>query len=495
MATDILADYAADQPQALADLLMDADEKQFAVIYPRFKDRGEKGLPILMTEIAKALPKELPSSDDKLAKRQANAAVALLRMNKPANVWPLLQHSPDPRVRSSIIHKLGPLGADANAIVKQMEDEKDISIRRAMLLSLGEFGEKELTPEDCKALLPELQATYRNDADSGIHAASEWLLREWEKKGWLEKDWLKKVNDEWAKDEEQRAKRLASIGKLLTKEKEKAPSQWYVNNQGQTLVVIPGPVEFQMGSPKTEKDRIDRQEVQHKRRIGRSFAIAAKSVTLEEYRSLTKDKYEINDEKYTRYPDLPVVGISWYMAAKYCNLLSKREGLDECYEIKGTAPDYKGSRLKENYLSLSGYRLPTEAEMEYATRAGAITSRYYGETDELLGHYAWYTKNTGDLPQRVGRKKPNDFGLFDVQGNCYTWCQNLADATPAAEQDKAVEDKEGGLVVISTELRALRGGTSNGLASNVRPSALRVYNVPTNRLYSVGFRPSRTFTP
>ena len=92
---------------------MDADEKQFAVIYPKFKDRGEQGLPVLTDEIDKKLPSDLPSSDEareKLAKRQANAAVALLRMNQPEKVWPLLKHSPDPRVRSYLIHRLRSAG-------------------------------------------------------------------------------------------------------------------------------------------------------------------------------------------------------------------------------------------------------------------------------------------------------------------------------------------------------------------------------------------------
>jgi hypothetical protein len=84
-AANILADYAADQPTVLADLLMDADAKQFAVIYPKFKDQGEQGLPILIDEIDQKLPSDLPSSDEKretLAKRQANAAVALLWMDR-----------------------------------------------------------------------------------------------------------------------------------------------------------------------------------------------------------------------------------------------------------------------------------------------------------------------------------------------------------------------------------------------------------------------------
>ena len=86
---------------------------------------------MLTAEIDKRLPPDLPSSDDKrekLAKRQANAAVALLKMNQPEKVWPLLKHSPDPRVRSYLIHRLGPLGADAKAIIKRLDEEPDITI-------------------------------------------------------------------------------------------------------------------------------------------------------------------------------------------------------------------------------------------------------------------------------------------------------------------------------------------------------------------------------
>jgi len=179
-------------------------------------------------------------------------------------------------------------------------------------------------------------------------------------------------------------------------------------------VVFPGPVEFMMGSPPTEKDHLN-NELLYKHRIGRSFAIASKSVTLGEYRSLTKTQYSMSlGAKYERDLDNPVLVMSWYMAAKYCNLLSEAEGIEEeqwCYKT-----DAKGEvvSLKANYLSLSGYRLPTEGEMEYATRAGALTSRYYGETDELLGRYAWYVKNADDMPWPVGRKKPNDFGLFEA---------------------------------------------------------------------------------
>ncbi len=490
VATSILADYAADQASVLADLLMDGDEKQFAVLYPRFKDQGEKGVPILTGVIDMTLPADTPSSGEareRLAKRQANAAVALLKMDRPTKVWPLLHHGPDPRVRSHLIHSLRPLGVDPKAVVSQLEVEKDITIRRALLLCLGEFAETDFTPADRITLVSRVQDVYTTASDPGIHAAAEWLLRTWK-----QEDWLKGVNGGWAKDRAGREKKIAEVQESAAKDGAKAPTQWYVTTQGQTFVIIPGPVEFLMGSPTDEKDREDR-EIRHRRRIGRSFAIASKAVTLAQFRSLTNDKHEIG-EKYTYDPDLPVVSVSWYQAAAYCNLLSKAENIPQDQWVYETAANGKVTKLKANYLSLTGYRLPTEAEVEYATRAGAATSRYYGESQELLGYYAWFTKNSADLVQRVGMRKPNDFGLFDMQGNSLSWCQEPFALYRTPKGTEAIEDEEGALVITDTTSRGLRGGSFYTLASNLR-SATRNNLVPTLLDGYIGFRPARTIQP
>ncbi len=147
--------------------------------------------------------------------------------------------------------------------------------------------------------------------------------------------------------------------------------------------------------------------------------------------------------------------------------------------------------MKSNYLSLTGYRLPTESETEYATRAKAVTSGYYGETDELLPKYAWYNKNSQEKSWPVGSLKPNDLGLFDVQGNVFTWCQESFKPYPSVKGDLAAEDQEDALVVSSAAGRVLRGGSFDAQASYVR-SATRISNVPTFRAYDFGFRPART---
>lgn len=414
-----------------------------------------------------------------LAIRQAHAAASLLKLEQADPVWPLLKHSPDPRVRSYLIHRLGPIGANAEAVIERLEHEKDVAIRRALLLSLGEFGEKELSRDARKAFLLKLPEIYRNASDPGLHAASEWLLRQWKQEGWL-----KQVNAEWAKDNEQRE---GSIRAALAPGAVPASPQWYVNGQGQTLVVIPGPVEFMMGSSNRDLDRYDNEE-QHKRRIGRTFAIAAKTVTLEQYRQY--DKAYTLLPVYTGAPDLPVVGISWFQAAAYCNWLSESEGIDEaqwCYEIRGGA-----TKLKDKYLSLTGYRLPTEAEMEYATRAGASTRRFYGERETLLPKYAWYSKNSQYRLWPVGILKPNDLGLFDVQGNVHTWCQESYRAYPTVAG--VADDQEDTLAILNAKSRVLRGSSFDSQPPTVR-SSYRTFSVPTLRLDDFGFRPARTLTP
>ena len=484
LATDLVADYTSDRPAELADLLMDADEKQFAVLYPKFLLQQQRGLPVLLSEVERILPLDATEEEkEKLAKRQANAAVALLRMDQPEKVWPLLKHRPDARVRSYLLHRFGPLGVDAEVIVRRLQDERDITMRRALILSLGpeEFGEQAWTSEEKKLLVQQLQETYRTAGDPGLRAASEWLLRQWHEEAWLEQ-----TDQAWAEDAPRRTKRLESIRQALAQEK---PSpQWYVTGKGQTMVVIPGPVEFKMGSPATEAGR-NPVEQQHRRRISRTFAIAAKPVTVKQYLAFQASYQYIKQNAPS--DDCPVHGTTWKMAAEYCNWLSDQEGIpkeDWCYET-----DAKGAvtKLKAGYLSLTGYRLSTEAEWEFACRAGATTARYYGESEELLGKYGWYLANAQDRSWPVGSKKPNDLGFFDMHGNVACWCQDNFQEYPAASDDKVFEDKEGELEIAPTIARVLRGGSFINLARYVR-SADRVRNFPLTRSINFGFRLART---
>jgi eukaryotic-like serine/threonine-protein kinase len=121
-----------------------------------------------------------------------------------------------------------------------------------------------------------------------------------------------------------------------------------------------------------------------------------------------------------------------------------------------------------------------------------LTSRYYGETEELLSKYAWYYKNSQERTWPVGSLKPNDLGLFDVQGNVFTWCQESFNGYP--QGTGVSEDEEDELTIVSANTRMLRGGSFLHQVSMVRSSS-RVSLVPSARSNDYGFRVARTFIP
>ena len=285
LATELLVNYTDDNPQVRADLLMDADDKQFREIFPHLRGQGELSFSMLIGEIDEKLPTDMPASDEKrekVAKRQANAAVALLRLNQPEKVWPLLKHTADPRVRSYLIHRLSPLGADAGVIVKRLDEESDLTIRRALILSLGEYGEKGLDSDARNSWLPKVQVIYRTDADPGLHAASEWLLRTWKKEAWI-----MQVNAEWANDQTQRDKRVRSIQHVVEQGQRQSTAAMVRERSGADDGGDPraGCVHDGVAGFGADRGSI---EPQHEKRIDRTFAIAAKPVTVEQYEHFEK---------------------------------------------------------------------------------------------------------------------------------------------------------------------------------------------------------------
>jgi formylglycine-generating enzyme required for sulfatase activity len=150
-------------------------------------------------------------------------------------------------------------------------------------------------------------------------------------------------------------------------------------------------------------------------------------------------------------------------------------------------------KLTAGWQGRSGYRLPTEAEWEYACRAGSVTAWSLGEAEDLLGKYAWYVLNASSQLHPVGSLRPNDLGLFDLHGNAWEWCQDRFMSMRQKEAIKGRANKEDlEDIADSKGSLVLRGGSFNAAARFVR-SALRSYYVPAYRDHNVGFRPARTY--
>jgi formylglycine-generating enzyme required for sulfatase activity len=344
--------------------------------------------------------------------------------------------------------------------------DPETSIRRALILALGTYEPDALSTER-ERLIRELLDLYRHDADAGIHGAAEWVLRQWKQDDKIE-----------AADAE------------LSQLKDPGDRRWFVNSRRQTFVKIEGPVEFRMGSPQNEPDRYD-TETPHRRVISHRFAIAAKEVSVEQYQEFVKANPGVDhasNDRYSPDPRGPMNVVSWYHAAAYCNWLSQQEGLPRdqwCYLTNERDEYAKGMKIPADFLQRRGYRLPTEAEWEYAARAGAMTSRPYGLSVDLLENYAWYTANSHEHAWPCGSLQPNDPGLFDMLGSVLEWCQERT-ARYQPGVDPRMDD------IIDDAPRLLRGGSFNDRPAYVR-SASRYGYAPTLRDVMLGFRPARTY--
>lgn len=173
------------------------------------------------------------------------------------------------------------------------------------------------------------------------------------------------------------------------------------------------------------------------------------------------DQHEITQEVYEKVtgknpsrrknPQNPVEQVTWSAAVRFCNARSTQEGLTPCYDTNTWKCDF----------SASGYRLPTEAEWECACRAGSSTRFYFGESAEELKSYAWFEGNSQSKPHPVGQRKPNAWGLYDMSGNVWEWCNDFYGAK--YYRDSAGDNPRGPQL---GEKRVLRGGAWSSSAGN-----------------------------
>ena len=226
---------------------------------------------------------------------------------------------------------------------------------------------------------------------------------------------------------------------------------WTVPALGLALVPIK-PGSFMMGSLLDEKKR------QHKVTLTKAYWLGKYEVTQGEYeRVVGKNPSHFKGAK------LPVEDVSWSDAEAFCAKLTDRER--------------KAGRLPAGHE----YRLPTEAEWEYACRAGTQTAYSFGDDAGKLGDYAWYCDNSGTKTHEVGQKKPNTWSLYDMHGNVWEWCLDWFGDYPAGAVTDPVGPRTG-------SFRVRRGGSWYDFPWLCRAAYLRRGYAPASSGYGLGFR-------
>jgi formylglycine-generating enzyme required for sulfatase activity len=230
---------------------------------------------------------------------------------------------------------------------------------------------------------------------------------------------------------------------------------------------------FLMGSPSSEAGR-EKDETRHRVTVG-DFTMGKYEVTQREYREMMG----ANPSQF-KGDDLPVENVTWFEAVRYCNARSVREGLTPAYSIRG--------QTVSRNRNATGYRLPTEAEWEYACRAGTTDPFSTGAniTTDQANYYGTYPYE--NLPRGEYRQKtvpvrsfePNPWGLYNVHGNVWEWCWDRYGNYGNGDQTDPAGPSSGAY-------RVYRGGGWNDFGRHLR-SAYRAASPPANRAGNLGFR-------
>jgi len=272
----------------------------------------------------------------------------------------------------------------------------------------------------------------------------------------------------------------------------------FTNSLGMKFKLIPAG-EFMMGSRdsavalaedyETKAEYFEDEYPRHRVRITKPYYLGMHEVTQGQQEKLMGTEPWRDKSYATANSSHGVSYVCWYDAVEFCNTLSEQEGLRPCYRLSSIERENDGTIDSAEVAPVSsgtGYRLPTEAQWEYACRAGTTTRFCFGDDESKLGDYAWFDHNANDVDEEyahpVGQKKANAWGLYDMHGNVWEWCDDWYDED--YYEDSPVDDPSG---PTTGAYRVFRGGGWRYGARYCR-SASRGRNTPGGRSRYLGFR-------
>jgi hypothetical protein len=372
-------------------------------------------------------------------------------------------------LRFALAFGLARLGTSPAELLQELESRAEVDVRFALLLALGQVPRERFGAALLDSWVETVVGLVREDPDPGIHSLCGWILR-----------------------------RL-DLGTLAQDLEAPRGAGWSTSSEGHTLAHIDAPVDFVMGAAGWVLERSS-SETPHVHRIERPYAIGTAEVSAAQMRVFLHEHPEWDRGLRSGEPAAAMDGLTWFEAVAYCRWLSEVEGVPEeemCYPpLDGIGPEMI---LEEGHLERTGYRLPCEAEWEYACRAGARTLYAFGSDARLLPEFAnarapqeLDTGGRSARPTALGL--PNDFGLFDMHGNVQEWCHDRFTAyrihghfhvpTTAEERESLAE----------YPMRGIRGGWFESPTATLSCASRRRARAD-NYSRGVGFRIARTARP
>ncbi|WP_330290691.1 nSTAND1 domain-containing NTPase [Streptomyces sp. NBC_00576] len=462
-AVSVLQEVAADRGDLLARLASGGPEHAYAEVVRRL---AQSPIPAVheaaQTELRSTLrlppPPALTETERvELGRRRVAAACTLLRFSHTDGILERLVTAPDPEFATQFAHQASQREVPADTLAGLLAEAPDAQARYYLMMALGQYRPEAFSDtaqfDRTERLVLDL---HHADPSAGVHSAARWLDRRWNHR-------IDGTETPAPYDPTGRRTWFTCappLGPRLT---------FSVFRPGNLLI----------GSPEDESERSSYEGPRRPTALTRSFALCDAQVTRGEFETFMAQagRQGLPDiSEWSDKPSEPVVAPTWYEAADFGTWLTTQI-------VPGSAPAEFGADLDDHPVTQpgwAGFRLPTEAEWEYACRAGTTTAYSFGSDRQLIDEYAWTGANSGLKTHEAGILRPNPAGLFDIHGQCWEWCSDWY-----ALYDSAAESDPGGPE--AGDRRVLRGGCWN-LGARYARSACRNAHIPSNRNYYITFR-------
>lgn len=445
----ILLEFAENSSDKIVEILINCTDQVLEFVFGAAKVKADHdGIAARLREIVR-VPSDPLSSERLLlenGRRRASAAIVLAKMGSLRDSLPVLSDQATPDSASQFVFRAKRLGVDCGALAQELVRAETAERIYWLSLAVGEYAWEDIAPVTRNALLKETVKRFREHPSAAVHSVSAWLL-----------DALKQHSVLESASQE-----LSTLGR--SKERD-----WFhVRGPCGPIAFVEVPAgEFRMGALEDEAGFKPYEGPAHLRIIEKPFAACVREVTVGEYAAFVSETGAAPLQNIAEFsPDQmhPAIALTWSEAGLFCEWLT----------------DYVNKGGTSAHLR---FTLPTEVEWEYCARAGTLSAYSFGSDIGLLEKFAWYEANSNFKAHPAGILRPNQFGLFNIHGNCWEWCEDiytLYDGTKAQPFDaRAVSTRE--------PLRTLRGGCWN-LHWRYSRSACRNWHAPTNRNYYTGMR-------